>query len=171
MFNTYGLHAINRSTFNQMFDRLLYPKEARDIIVTALRINNAVFNIAGYVPQARFVSGCARMAVWSVVLSAVLAIGERNPARGQGLIIDRWYDEAICTAIAQISRGALEVFAPFAWKTNLALDVIATPFNFLSTAIGSIQCAGRINGGDDSCPHEPHQDANYPLLFSPLYLA
>lgn len=167
MFNTYGLHAINKRTFNQMCNGTIV-KDLRDEVVTAIRINNAVFNIAGYVPQTRFVSGCARMAVWLVVLGAVLAIGERDTL-GKGHIIGRWYDEAIDMAFAQISRGALVAFAPNAWKINAALDVIATPLNFHKTvSLKERPCRCSYS---DSCKASPHNEPSYPLLFSPLYLA
>ncbi|WP_154017919.1 hypothetical protein [Candidatus Protochlamydia phocaeensis] len=129
--------------------------------MTALRINNAVLNVLGYIPGVSVVSGCVRMAIGAGIIGVTLAIGDRKASSGD--IIGRWYDEAIGTGIAQIVRGALEAIVPFGWVANATLDVIATPFNLSKEIEGSSVCAGCMMGSHVS----PHSDVDYPF---PLWL-
>lgn len=176
MFNTYGLRSINCTTFNRSTeDNLTYPRPLRNIVITALRINNAVLNVMGYIPVVSFVSGCVRMGIGSAMLAATLAFGDRKAM--QGAIIGRWYDEALKTGIAQIVRGALEALVPFGWAANAALDLIATPINLSKECSieGSMICEHCMNGGiDEWCSHapanEPHSDVDYPFPFFFLHL-
>jgi len=158
MLNTYGIRSVNRETFNTRYhDDLYFPRPVRDAVVTALRVNNAVLNVLGYIPGVSLGSGCVRMAVGVGIIGVTLAIGDRN-ARS-GAIIGRWYDEAILTGIAQIARGALEAFVPFGWVLNAAFDVIATPFNLAKETQGSLACEGCMMGGHV----RPHEDTSYPF--------
>lgn len=168
MCNTYGLHSINRKTFNIMHrDSLYYPKEVRDIIVTALRLHNGVLNVLGYIPGVSFFSGCARILTGTVILLVTLAIGERNAHTG--MIIGRFYDEALLTGVSQLARGILEAFVPFGWVANATLDVIATYFNLTTAVEGSLNCEGCMGGGrSDHRP--PHDDVSYPALLKFLRL-
>lgn len=170
-YGTYGLHAINRETFNTRYhDTLYFPRELRNVVVTALRINNLVFNILGYIPQTRIVSGCVRMAIGAVIIAGTMTIGDRNAK--EGAIIGRWYDEAIQLGLAQITRGALEALVPYGRIVNATLDIIGTPVNLLKGVEGSMACEECMMGGKGRGNHmRPHQDADYPLPFIPLYLA
>lgn len=168
MFNTYGIRSINRDTFNSKYhDNLHYPRIQRNIVVTALRLNNAVLNVSGYIPGVSLVSGCARMAIGTGIIVTTLAIGERKAS--EGIIIGRWYDEAIGTGIGQIARGVLEALVPFGWVANAALDVIATPLNLTKEVEASIVCEECMTGGQ-SGHVRPHNDVNYPLPFCLLHV-
>lgn len=166
--NTYGIHSVHRETFNTRYhDNLYFPRPLRNAVVTALRINNAVLNVLGYIPGVSLISGCVRMFVGMVIVGITLAVGDRN-AR-EGAIIGRWYDEAVLTGIAQIARGALEAFIPFGWVANAALDVIATPMNLSNEVVGSMICEGCMEGGGNHIT--PHHDVDYPFPLQLLKLA
>lgn len=168
MLNTYGIRSVNRETFNTRYhDNLCFPRPLRNAVVTALRVNNAVLNVLGYIPGVSLVSGCVRMAVGVGIIAVTLAIGDRNTS--SGAIVGRWYDEAILTGIAQIARGALEAFVPFGWVANAALDVIATPFNLAKEVEGSLVCRGCMNN-EENGHVRPHDDANYPFPLWFLHL-
>lgn len=168
MLNTYGIRSVNRETFNTRYhDNLYFPRALRNVVITALRINNAVLNVLGYIPGVQHVSGCVRMVIGASIIGVTLAIGDRNAKTGP--IIGRWYDEAILTGIAQIARGALEALVPYGWVANVALDVIATPFNLGKEVEGSLMCEECMMGGE-SGHVRPHDDANYPLPFGLLHL-
>jgi hypothetical protein len=104
------------------------------------------------------------------IIGATLALG--RPGNEPGLIIGRFYEEAIKTGIAQITRGALEAFVPYGWVVNATLDVIATPINlFAGDAPVSFACEECMNGGDRNGNHvRPHIDADYPLPLAFMYL-
>lgn len=165
MLNTFGLRSVNRETFNQRYhDTLTYPKEGRDFVVTALRVNNAILNILGYIPFIAGISGCMRIVVGVALGLATIVLGE--PEAKQGIVIGRYYSEALETAIGQIGRGILEAFVPYGWIANVGLDVVATPFNLSKEVQGSLVCEGCMGGAHAS----PHKDADYPLPFWLLYL-
>lgn len=165
--NTYGIHSVNTETFNLSYhDSLNYPRPLRNVVVTALRVTNLVLNVLGYIPGVKFVSGCIRMALGLAIVGVTTAIGDRNAS--QGLIIGRFYDEAITTGISQIARGALEALVPYGWVVNATLDVVATPFNVLKELKNASMCPGCIADGNHI---RPHDDAEYPLPLFPLYLA
>ncbi|VHN99660.1 hypothetical protein [Candidatus Rhabdochlamydia sp. T3358] len=165
--NTYGIRSVNRETFNQKYhEHLRFPRAARNVVVTALRVNNAVLNVSGYIPGVSLVSGCVRAVIGTGIIGVTLAIGEREAS--SGAIIGRWYDEAIGTGMTQIARGALEALVPFGWVVNAALDIAATPFNLAKEVEGSLVCDGCMTGGGRHEP--PHDDANYPIPFRLLHL-
>ena len=103
--NTYGLRSINTDTFNlKWHTNYVYPQQARNAVVTFLRVHNLTLNVLGYIPGVSVVSGCVRMATGSVMCATTLAVGERGAT--QGAIIGHWYDECLLTGITQIGRGA-----------------------------------------------------------------
>lgn len=155
--NTYGIRSINRKSFNTRYhDGLYFPKEIRDIVVTALRVHNGILNVLGYIPGVSLVSGSIRMATGFAIVCVTLTIGDRNAMRGA--IIGHWYDEAIGTGLAQIVRGALEAFVPFGFIANAVLDVVATPINLANELEGSMACEGCMSESHT----RPHEDVNYP---------
>lgn len=168
MLNTYGIRSVNRETFNMSYhDHLEYPRPLRNVVVTALRVNNGVLNVLGYIPGVSLVSGSLRMAIGAGFIGVTLAIGDRKA--NNGAIIGHWYDEAIKTGIAQITRGALEALVPFGWIANASLDVIATPFNLSKEIEGSLTCEECMMMGGNHI--RPHQDAEYPTPLWLLHLA
>lgn len=161
MFNTFGIHSINRDTFNMRdHDQLMFPRTVRNVIVTALRINNAVLNVLGYIQGTSLRSGSARILIGASLIVVTLAIGDRKAT--SGTIIRRWYDEAILTGIAQIARGTLEAVVPFGWIATSALDIIATPLNLRKNDLRSCTNCNRVH---------PHDHPVYPFPLSLLYLA
>lgn len=161
MLNTFGFHSINRHTFNMReHDQLNYPRTVRNIIVTALRINNAVLNVLGYIPGTSLMSGSARILIGTGLLAVTLAIGDRKAT--SGTIIRRWYDEAIVTGITQIARGALEAIVSFGWVATSLLDIIGTLRNLRKDALPSCTDCKR---------RHPHDDVVYPFPLSILHLA
>ncbi len=172
MLNTYGIRSINRETFNTVnHDALFFPRVVRNIAVTALRVNNAIFNVLGYIPGVSTISGCVRMTTGLAMIAVTLAIGDRNS--DEGVIIGRWYDEALLTGIAQTARGALEAFVPFGWAANAALDVVATFINLPKEMVASMACEECMYGGsiDDASHVRPHDDVDYPFPLFLLHLA
>jgi hypothetical protein len=162
--NTYGLHSINNCTFNiPRFANIVfvYPKKSRDVLVTFLKVHNFTLNILGYIPGVSVVSGCVRMGTGLIMCAVTLAVGERNA--NQGVIIGRYYDEALLTGITQIARGALEAFVPSGWVVNASLDAIATIPNLLNEAQLGCSFVDKQN--------VPHSDPKYPFPFSLLHLA
>jgi len=168
MLNTYGLRSVNIGTFNtRPNDPLYFPRDLRNIAVTGLRINNLVLNVLGYIPGISVVSGCVRIGIGIALLSGTLKFGNRHAH--EGAIIGRWYDEAIGTATAQITRGILEAFVPFGWAVNATLDIIATPFNISKEILHMVR---RSSYNDDLADNAaPHQDTEYPLALGLLHLA
>ena len=65
--------------------------------------------------------------LWGVIIGLTLVVGDRYAPRG--VIIGRWYDEALNTGMAQVVRGALEAIGLMGWIANATLDIIATPIN------------------------------------------
>lgn len=165
--NTWGLRSINTGTFNLKFHATYaYPKPARDVVITLLRIHNLTLNILGYMdPRIACISGCVRAVTGLLFVAVTLTVGDRNAKKGH--LIQHWYDEALLTGVSQIARGMLEAFVPYGRVVNLAADVVATfpnlkaDFNVVS---GCTECMGGLN-------HSPHGDANYPIYFFPLYFA
>ncbi len=163
--NTYGLASINNSTFNlQWHTNYGYPKDARDIIVTCLRLHNATLNILGYMPRTSRVSGCIRMISGFLICATTLAIGERRAERG--VIIQHYYDEALLTGITQMFRGAMEAFAPYGRVINASLDVIATFVNLVNIAADASVCTHCMGYQN----HGPHPEPDYPGPLKLLYL-
>lgn len=170
--NTWGIYSVNTTTFNNCREeerRIYYPKNCRDKIYTALKLNNLTFNILGYIPGVSIVSGSIRMAVGAAIVGTTLCIGDRKAE--EGVIIGRFYDEAIATGVAQIARGALEAFVPFGHLANLALDVVATPWNVTRSALWNMHCGGHGEMFDPCtiCSIET-KAPEYPLLVTPLHL-
>jgi len=162
--NTWGLRSINCDTFNTKYHSdYFYPKEFRDIVVTALRLTNLTLNVLGYIPAVSFFSGMARIGVGLSICALTLAVGQRNAQ--QGIIIQHWYDEALLTGISQIARGVLEAFVPFGWAANAALDLFGT----FSNLTKECQLASTCPGCMAYASHGPHPDADYPLPLFWLY--
>lgn len=178
--NTFGLGSINSDTFNQINGHggLTYPKPLRDVIYTALKLNNGIFNGLGYFgsPKIRYWSGVGRSVIGGTITLVTLAIG--TPKTDQrGPIIGRFYHEALYTGLAQMARGvATAADLPYMRLVMGIIDCVATFFNVIITAAGqngSMVCQVCQNGGDlDSRPspdhiraHEPPNNIVYNLLF------
>ncbi len=172
--NTYGIRSINAASFNApryvkgnpVID---LPLSIRDLANTVLRINNLTLNILGYIPGVKHISGCVRMGIGGTIILLTLALG--TPTASTGLIIGRWYDEALLTGIAQVTRGALEAFVVF--PINLIGDVAGTVCN-LSTEIShaSYSCGDDIFEMENTRRNAPpYCDPDYPIFLLPLYLA
>lgn len=168
MANTFGLFSINNSTFNQQLSYpATYPKPMRDTVVTVLRIHNLALNVLGYIPIISVFSGCIRILTGLAIGEATIAFGDRDADRG--MIVGHWYDEALCTTVAQISRGVLEAFVPMGMTYNLILDAIGTVINLANIYIGPVVEEERlIAEGFDYCRDEPtiqmrspHPEPNY----------
>ena len=102
--NTYGLRSINTDTFNlKWHTNYVYPQQARNVVVTLLKVHNLTSNILGYIPGVSVVSGCVRMGTGLLMCAVTLGVGERDAM--QGVIIGHWYDECLLTGITQIGRG------------------------------------------------------------------
>jgi hypothetical protein len=124
MLNTFGLRSVNVGTFNLIYKGESYSQECRNVIVTLLRVHNLCLNILGYIPGVSRFSGCARMLTGVSICLFTLSVGDRNASKG--VVVGRWYDEALATGIAQIARGATEAFMPYGRVVNLSLDLIGT---------------------------------------------
>ncbi len=170
-FNTYGIRSINAESFNTYGSQDAYlPRSIRDFTVTSLKINNLVLNILGYIPGVALISGCVRMGIGISIIILTLALG--SPNADQGLIIGRWFKEALVTGTAQIARGALEAFAPFGRLINLPLDIIGTILN-LRTEYLHIRYVGGWEEHEirEQEAHPPYRDPDYPIPFILLYFA
>ncbi|MFI5342687.1 MAG: hypothetical protein ACHQUC_00530 [Chlamydiales bacterium] len=171
--NTYGLLTINSTTFNRDYHpTFTYPKAARDVIITFLKIHNLTLNILGYMSKFSPISGCVRIVSGCAIIATTLTIGD--PKARKGVIIDRWYSEALLTGVAQVARGVFEAFVPYGKIINAGLDVIGTVVNLLkiasNTHIGCAECE-RLSDIDQRSPNEePHPGPNYylPLMFLDL---
>ncbi len=169
--NTYGIRSINAESFNTYGSPGAFlPRSIRDLANTLLRINNLVLNVLGYIPGVSLVSGSVRLGIGVSIVILTLALG--SPNAEQGLIIDRWYNEALITGAAQVARGTLEAFASFGGPVNMILDIVGTVFN-LQAELFHCDCSiGPMD--DDSREAEarpPYRDPDYPVFLSPLYLA
>ena len=133
--NTYGLRSINTYTFNGSCHNgdlsikygnyiWLMPVNVRNYTNTLFRVNNLIFNALGYLPQTKGVSGLARMCVGATIVVVTLVIG--TPIAQEGLIVGRWYEEALLTGIAQVFRGGMEALVPYGRIVNACLDIIGT---------------------------------------------
>ena len=161
MYNTFGLHAVNRTTFNQKLNEpLCYPKEIRDLLVTVMKTSNLALHIMDFLPSVSFISGVSRIAFGSLMIGVTLAIGERDAQ--QGAIIGRYYDEALTTGAAQIARGALVLTGPIGKITNLALDALATVQNL--TTVGDYRTYPL------GTSIQPHREPAYPFPLQALHL-
>lgn len=171
MLNTYGIRSINAETFNTYGSPGAYlPRSLRDVAITLLRIHNLSLNILGYIPGVAQISGCVRMGIGACMIVLTAALG--NPNADEGLIIGRWYQEALLTGISQIARGALEAFVPFGFLVNGSLDIIATYVN-LKTECSHLQYCGYLDVEEREAieSRPPYRDPNYPAFLFPLYLA
>lgn len=164
--NTYGLHSINKDTFNLKCNNdYTYPQPARDALVTFFKVHNLTLNALGYISGISGISGCVRIGTGLITCTITLLIGERDAP--QGAIIGHWYDEALVTGITQIARGVLEAFVPFGWIANGALDTLTTLHKFgkkLFVTSVCTECA-------ESTHHRPYPDPRYSFPFWLLYLA
>jgi hypothetical protein len=163
--NTYGLRSINSESFNVAEFTDYMPEIFRNHLNTALRINNLVFNVLGYMADMAPYSGFVRMGMAWGALMAVSS--HKNP------ISDTWGKEAYCTAIAQIARGLLEATCPYGRALNLGLDIVATWINLNNEVEAQLS-------RDKNEPHlhkiyhgtsiYRHIDPDYNNLFKILYL-
>ena len=165
--NTYGLHSINSATFNPRYhESINYPRDARNVVVSVLRMHNAALNVLGYIKGTSKISGCIRLGTGFSMFCAAILVGD--PSTREGVIIGRWYNETIQTCLTQMARGILEAFVPYGKIVNAILDVIATPFNVTTAVKDSFNCED-CNSGRGSHVR-PHDDAEYPFPLSILYL-
>jgi hypothetical protein len=174
MCNTYGIRSVNLDTFNQRNGSgPRYPRDARNDVVTILRIHNGALNVLGYIPGVSTLSGCVRIATGLTIIGGTKAIGDRNASNGA--IIGRWYDEAIYTGGAQIVRGALEASGPVGSLANMCLDMGATLLNVYSEISARVclcaQCLMVDDRPDPANLHvRPHRDTSYPCPLALLHL-
>lgn len=167
--NTWGIYSVNSSTFNTtVTSDVNYPKEVRDKVYTALKINNLVFNILGYIPVVSIISGSIRMAIGLVMVIGTVGLGDPNAK--QGALIGRFYFEALATGVAQIARGALEVIPFYGQLTNLILDVVATPWNLWRSAFWDYHCCHCYGCDDGRASAHEKKAPTYPLLLKPLHV-
>ncbi len=164
--NTYGLFSINSASFNQYWDGITYRKRARDIIVSLFKIHNLSLNFLGYSKYSKY-SGIGRIGSGLTLAAVTLCVGERN-SKG-GVIIGRWYDEALLMATAQIARGILEAFVPYGKQANFALDVIGTIYN-LTWIVNTNVRPGSFPEPCYPPIDAPHEMPNYPFIFWLLHL-
>ena len=151
--NTYGLLSVNQHTFNtSIHDDWYYPREMRNIVVTLLRVHNLVLNVAAFTTY-HVTGSYIRICSGIVMAMTTLLFGDPNAL--SGMIIGRWYYEAISTAIMQIIRGLLDLY--FAGFINLVLDIVFSLFNL---AVFLLEERDTV----------AHNDVQYPLVFSWLYL-
>ena len=185
--NTYGLRSINAHTFNGSckqhakscdnkhdyefgcgiawqisnedcnYEEWLIPAKVRDGVNTLLRINNLLFNVLGYFPETRRVSGLIRMGIGFSIFAVNLKIG--TPTPGPGPITGRWYGEALLTGIAQVFRGSMEALTPYGSIVNACLDILGT--------VSNIQAERHFDPSEH--PHH-HPDPSYWLPFQFLRL-
>jgi hypothetical protein len=162
--NTYGIHSINIDTFNlKWHTNYVYPQQARNALVTFLKVHNLTLNILGYMPGSSIVSGCVRIGTGLSMCTVTLAIGERDATQA-GM---HWYDEALLTGLTQIARGALESLVPCGWFVNASIDAIATINNIRREPSAISTCSGCVQ----YVSHGPHPDPKYPFPFLLLDLA
>lgn len=172
--NTFGLGSINSDTFNQRNGHggLTYPKPARDVIYTALKLNTGVFNALGYfgTPKIRFWSGVGRSVIGGSITLATLMIG--TPKTDQsGAIIGRFYYEALYTGLAQAARGVITAAdLPYTRLAMGIIDLVATFLNLVEMGggqNGSMVCQGCQNAFEKPhiTPHEPPNNIVSNLLF------
>ena len=119
------------------------------------------------------------MGIGGSIVLLTLATG--NPFTKSGAIVGHWYDEALLTGIAQITRGILEAFVPIGPLVNLALDGVGTICN-LGAELSNLpyhgdgprdnaEAAQMIQEGNLRRQQPPYADPQYPTLMSFLYLA
>jgi len=163
--NTFGFHSINAATFNtQWGSNLAYPRDSRNVVYSAFKVNNLAFNILGYIPGVSVVSGSIRMVIGVAIVIGTLCVGDPNAKRGA--IIGPWYWEALATGVSQIARGALEAFVPYGQFVNLGLDIVATPWNSIRSLTWDDRGCGDMEPGGVG----PYDKPDYPLLLKPLHL-
>lgn len=172
--NTYGMASINSTTFNlSYYSQNHYPRGLRNVLVTFLKLHNLILNVLGYCgeidPKIPFISGCVRVLSGVSICVVTLAVGDRDASKG--MIIGRWYDEALLTGMAQIVRGVLTAALathPYGWAVNASLDVLGTFYNLThilnNMSIGSL-------GNPQLHVNAPHSDPRYPLPLQILHLA
>ena len=179
--NTYGIRSVNTASFNATGTRDVngnltesIPVLIRDLVNTILRINNLTLNILGYIPVIQQISGCVRMGIGGSIVLLTLALG--SPTETSGIIVGRWYDEALLTAIAQVSRGVLEAFVPFGSLINLSLDAVGTIYN-LKTELSHLSYSCGMDAHEiievqaERRRTPPYADPSYPIPLLFLYFA
>lgn len=168
-----SLRSINAESFNTHGTPNAYlPRNLRDFANTLLRINNLVLNVLGYIPGIAQISGCIRMGIGCCIVAFTLALG--SPKENEGLIIGRWFSEALLTGTAQIARGALEAFIPFGRQINMSLDGIGTILNLRTECLHAPsygEYVDRMMEIDAEIPGPPYRDPNYPFPLELLKLA
>ena len=186
-FNTYGLRSINAYTFNGAhknhisqrpcqgckskeygyisteectYETWKIPARVRNYVNTLLRINNLIFNVLGYFPRTREISGLMRMGIGFSIIVVTLGIG--TPTVGPGYIVGRWYGEALLTGIAQIFRGSMEALTSYGCIVNGYLDFLGTLSNIDADGLSALSTLSE-NSYD-------HPDPDYWLPFQFLRL-
>lgn len=167
--NTWGLRSVNIESFNALSPETeQLPRYLRDFSLTLLRINNLVLNILGYIPGIAQISGCVRIGIGACILLLTLSVGD--PSSNNGLIIGRWYKEALVTGVAQIARGILEAFVSSGRLVNLSLDTVGTVFNLRAENSRYIYTGGwepeDIRAWEN---RPPYRDPHYPNLLGFLH--
>ena len=189
-FNTYGLRSINAYTFNGAHKKHIsqrpfqgckskedgyisteectyeiwkIPARVHNYVNALLRINNLIFNVLGYFPRTKEISGLIRMGIGCSIFVVTLVIG--TPTAGPGPITGRWYGEALLTGIAQVFRGSMEAstcYGNIGNVINWCLDVFATLSNINADGLSALSTLSE-NSYD-------HPDPDYWLPFQFLRL-
>lgn len=116
------------------------------------------------------ISGCVRIGIGFSIVVLVLALGDPNAK--QGLIIGRWYNEALLTGVAQMARGILEASGPFGNTVNMYLDIAGTYCNS-QIEYTHFQYTGGWEEEDfvERAKKTPWTEPQYPIPLIPLFLA
>ena len=165
---TWGLFGVNHRIWNKGFSEIFISKEARDPIVHASRVANAVLGCLGYIPGVNYYSGISRMVWGSTLIYKSLHqtidldfYSDKKPKDARYINIYGIYKRGVFIGVCQITRGALEMLNMR--KTNLALGFLLTVPNLIVDIIAR-QPAGSV---EDSKPNT-HENPEYSWLFAIL---
>jgi hypothetical protein len=125
--NTYGLgdSLIEGNAFPLLQNATQADKETRIDFIKSLRVSHTALNILGYFPAINFFSGIVRIIGGSAIFVKSFSVRTFSQEGKKELRL---------TAIAQIARGALEIFVPNAWMFNLLADFSVNSYRTLKIA-------------------------------------
>lgn len=162
---TYGIFSVNQNTFNvEIYQGRYIPNPTRDLVVTALRLNNLVLHILGYISRLSPISGCIRIGIGAAITIITTAIMNRNAY--SGTVVGRWHDEGILIGMAQVFRGVIEAFIPYSLIINGMLDIIGTGVNVMEKIHIDTANAQAFAGDEQAYLYDKPK---YPCPFSLLY--
>jgi hypothetical protein len=167
--NTYGIRA-TWDAFNQSHQHsYIYPRNARNVVVTSLRVHNLCLSLLGYIPGVSLYSGSIRMITGAILCMATLMVGNRDAE--EGIIIGPWYTEALRTGATQIVRGFFEAIGPLGYFVNAELDCGMSVMNFFREGMQKADTAPQHRIRYPNAKHGPLLDPQYPKPLWVLYLA